>query len=156
MTIYFYKASERPYGCFSNFAEYGFDLDNRWWKTSEHYYQAQKFITTEPDWFLAISEAKTPTEAASLGRDRSHLKRPDWDQVKDEIMFSAVLTKFQTHPDIRQILLATGEKPIVENSPVDYYWGCGKNGTGKNRLGEILMTVRSILARDENKKQELE
>ncbi|TVQ47733.1 MAG: NADAR family protein [Gloeocapsa sp. DLM2.Bin57] len=145
MTIYFYKASEPPYGCFSNFAEYGFYLDNRWWKTSEHYYQAQKFITTEPDWSLSISEAQTPKEAAAKGRDRSHYMRPDWDQVKDEVMFNAVLTKFQTHSDIRQILLATQEELIIENSPVDYYWGCGQDGTGKNRLGEILMKVRSIL-----------
>jgi ribA/ribD-fused uncharacterized protein len=142
MTIYFYVAKEKPYGCFSNFAYYGFNLDGQWWMTSEHYYQSQKFITSEPEWAKCISEASTPTEAAKLGRDRSHHLRSDWDEVKDQVMFNAVLTKFKTHSDIREILLGTGDELIVENSPTDYYWGIGAQGTGKNKLGEILMKVR--------------
>jgi len=80
-----------------------------------------------------------------MGRDRSHPLRGDWEQVKDEIMQQAVLQKFKTHADIREILLSTSDELIVENSPIDYYWGCGKDGSGKNRLGEILMAVREIL-----------
>ncbi len=80
-----------------------------------------------------------------MGRDRKHPLRRDWEQVKDEIMQQGVLRKFETHADIREILLATGDELIIENSPIDYYWGCGKDGSGKNRLGEILMTVREIL-----------
>ena len=80
-----------------------------------------------------------------MGRDRKHPLRKDWEQVKDEIMQQAVLQKFKTHADICEILLATGDELIVENSPIDYYWGCGKDGSGKNRLGEILMAVREIL-----------
>jgi hypothetical protein len=60
-------------------------------------------------------------------------------------MRKAVLRKFETHADIRKILLSTDDEPIVENSPVDYYWGCGKDGSGKNQLGLILMEVREIL-----------
>ncbi len=47
MIIAFYSDRERPYGAFSNFAAYGFELDGRYWKTSEHYFQAQKFAGTE-------------------------------------------------------------------------------------------------------------
>ena len=46
MAIYFYSTRDHPYGCFSNFAPYGFDLAGQWWRTSEHYYQAQKFAGT--------------------------------------------------------------------------------------------------------------
>jgi ribA/ribD-fused uncharacterized protein len=60
-------------------------------------------------------------------------------------MRQAVQRKFETHADLKAILLSTGEQEIVENAPGDYYWGCGKNGTGKNRLGHILMTVRARL-----------
>ena len=60
-------------------------------------------------------------------------------------MEQGVLRKFQTHSEIKNILLGTGEELIVENSPIDYYWGCGKNGTGKNKLGLILMVVREKL-----------
>ncbi|WP_081589256.1 MULTISPECIES: NADAR family protein [Fischerella] len=49
------------------------------------------------------------------------------------------------HTDIREILLSTGDEEIVENSPIDYYWGCGADGSGKNMLGIILMEVREIL-----------
>jgi len=145
MTIYFYSTRENPYGCFSNFSQHGFELDGLWWATSEHYFQAQKFINTDRPWFDKIQEVKTPKEAAKMGRDRKHPLRKDWEQVKDEIMQQGVLRKFETHADIREILLATGDELIVENSPIDYYWGCGKDGSGKNRLGEILMTVREIL-----------
>ncbi len=85
-----------------------------------------------------------------MGRDRKHPLRKDWEQVKDEIMQQAVLQKFRTHADIREILLATGDELIVENAPIDYYWGCGKDGSGKNRLGEILMAVREILRQHQN------
>jgi ribA/ribD-fused uncharacterized protein len=64
-------------------------------------------------------------------------------------MRRAVRAKFQTHADIREILLGTGDAPIVENAPGDYYWGCGKDGSGKNRLGQILMEVREALRQGE-------
>jgi ribA/ribD-fused uncharacterized protein len=71
--------------------------------------------------------------------------RKDWEKVKEDIMRRGVLRKFETHGDIREILLSTEDEEIVENSPSDYYWGCGKDGSGKNRLGVILMEVREEL-----------
>ena len=145
MTIYFYSTREKPYGCFSNFSRHGFELDGEWWPTSEHYFQAQKFATTDRPWFDKIREVKTPKDAAKMGRSREHPLRQDWEQVKDDIMQRAVFCKFKTHDSIREILLATGDEEIVENAPGDYYWGCGKSGSGQNKLGQILMTVRDIL-----------
>lgn len=55
--------------------------------------------------------------------------------------------KRETHADIRAVLLSTTDELIVENSPIDYYWGCGADGSGKNMLGQILMEVREILRR---------
>ncbi|NET07675.1 MAG: NADAR family protein [Symploca sp. SIO2B6] len=143
MTIYFYDTDEKPYGCFSNFSQHGFELDGLWWQTSEHYFQAQKFVGTPH--IEEIRLAKTPAEAAKMGRSRTRPLRSDWEEVKDSIMQQGLLCKFQTHADIREVLLSTGDELIVENAPQDYYWGCGQDGTGKNRLGEILMTVRTIL-----------
>ncbi|MFP4007948.1 MAG: NADAR family protein [Spirulinaceae cyanobacterium] len=144
MTIYFYSTRE-TYGCFSNFSRHGFELDGFYWLTSEHYFQAYKFIETDPDWFAKIRDIKTPREAAKMGRDRAHPLRQDWNDVKDEIMKQAVLKKFQTHADIREILLNTGDNLLVENAPNDYYWGCGKDGSGQNKLGLVLMEVRVLL-----------
>jgi N-glycosidase YbiA len=143
MTIYFYSDREQPYGCFSNFSRHGFVMDKLWWNTTEHYFQAQKFVGTP--YLEQIRSVNTPKDAAVLGRKRSLPLRRDWEQVKDEIMLRAVLCKFQIHLDIRGILLGTGDLPIVENAPNDYYWGCGKDGTGKNQLGLTLMKVREIL-----------
>jgi N-glycosidase YbiA len=143
MTIYFYVEREQPYGCFSNFSAHGFLLDELYWPTSEHYFQAQKFVNTP--YLEQVRLTKTPKQAANLGRDRSLPLRADWEQVKDAVMYQAVLQKFSTHADIRAILLGTGDELLVENSPIDYYWGCGKDGSGKNKLGEVLMVVRREL-----------
>ncbi|MFN6559829.1 MAG: NADAR family protein [Nostoc sp. ChiSLP01] len=142
MTIYFYSTREE-YGCFSNFSAHGFELDGLYWPTSEHYFQAQKFVGTPHTEQIRL--VKMPKDAARMGRERTRPLRQDWEQVKDDIMRQAVLCKFQTHTDIRDILLSTGNEEIVENSPIDFYWGCGADGSGKNMLGKILMEVRDIL-----------
>lgn len=145
MAILFYSNRDNPYGCFSNFSRHPFELDDKRWPTSEHYFQAQKF----QDWADAedVRRARSPKEAADIGRDRSRALRRDWEAVKDDVMRRAVLRKFETHDDIYQILLDTGEEQIVENAPGDYYWGCGADGSGKNMLGKILMEVREVLRR---------
>lgn len=147
MTIYFYSAREIPYGCFSNFSPHGFELDGRYWRTSEHYFQAQKFAGTPHE--EEIRRAASPKIAANMGRSRQRPLRQDWESVKDNIMRKAVLQKFSTHADIRAVLLATDEEDIVENAPSDYYWGCGADGSGQNKLGKILMEVRAVLKNQE-------
>jgi ribA/ribD-fused uncharacterized protein len=142
MTIYFYSIREK-YGCFSNFSAHGFILDDLYWSTSEHYFQAQKFPGTVH--LEQIRLVKTPKDAAKMGRERDRPLRPDWEQVKDDIMRKAVFSKFSTHIDIREILLSTGTEELVENAPNDYYWGCGTDGSGKNMLGLILMEIREAL-----------
>jgi ribA/ribD-fused uncharacterized protein len=142
MTIYFYKVAH-PYGCFSNFSPHGIKIQNVYWSTVEHYYQAQKFIGTEDAVIIPkIHAAETPEIAATLGRDRTRRLRLDWEVVKIEVMREAVLKKFLTHADIREMLLSTGDQYLIENSPTDYFWGCGEQKTGQNHLGKILMSVR--------------
>ncbi|KJS62134.1 NADAR family protein [Streptomyces rubellomurinus] len=143
MTIYFYGADEVPYGCFSNFSAHEVELDGLLWPTSEHYYQAQKFLGTRQA--ELIRRAGTPLRAAELGRDSSKPLRRDWERVKDDVMRRAVGAKFRAHDDIREILLATGDEEIVEDTSTDHYWGRGRTGTGRNMLGRILMRTRSQL-----------
>jgi ribA/ribD-fused uncharacterized protein len=83
--------------------------------------------------------------AARLGRSRKRPLRKDWESVKDRVMHEAVLTKFTQHADLREILLGTGDSKIVEHTENDSYWGDGGDGSGKNRLGQILMGVRDVL-----------
>jgi hypothetical protein len=142
MTIYFYKV-DAPFGCFSNFSLHPIWIDGVYWQTVEHYYQAHKFVGSKNESLIAkIRKVKTPAEAAQIGRASPHQWRSDWDLVKPYIMWEGVLTKFMSHTDIQAILLSTGEEILVEDSPVDYYWGCGEDRTGLNKLGQILMNVR--------------
>lgn len=131
------------YGCFSNFSPHWIKLDGKSWPTTEHYFQAQKFVGTEHE--DAIRRASSPKSAAQMGRDRKRPLRADWEEVKDDVMRRAVQAKFEQHEEIRQILLGTGDAEIIENAPGDYYWGCGSRGTGKNMLGIILVEVREAL-----------
>lgn len=143
MTIYFYTVAGE-YGAFSNFSRHGFEIDGKYWKTSEHYFQAMKFESTKYE--DKVREARNPKEAARLGRRRDFPLRKDWEAIKDDVMRLAVTKKFEKHEDLAKLLLSTGDKDIVENAPSDYYWGCGQDGSGKNMLGKILMEVRDKLS----------
>jgi N-glycosidase YbiA len=153
MAIYFYsKIGE--YGEFSNFSPHGVEMDDGYWRTVEHYFQAQKFA--DADYKEKIRNATTPKQAKSLGRSRALPIRTDWEVVKEGIMKAALRKKFTTHPELKTLLLETGEEELIEDAPTDYYWGCGRTRTGKNRLGALLMEVRAELraetdsARQEN------
>jgi hypothetical protein len=144
MPIEFYSVQE-SHGCFSNFSVHPIVLDGKRWPTTEHYFQAQKFVGTDDAYVESIREAKSPMIAARLGRSRKHPLHRNWEVIKDEVMRRAVLAKFQTHADAREVLLSTGEEELIEKTTEDHYWGCGSTGTGKNRLGQILMEVRALL-----------
>jgi len=143
MPIYFYSDRESPYGGFSNFSRHGFTIEGVYWPTSEHYFQGQKFAGTEHEETVRL--ARAPKIAADMGRERSRPLRLDWEAVKEDVMRRALRAKFTTHAELRDLLLGTGDEEIVENAPGDYYWGCGRDGTGKNRLGALLMELRSEL-----------
>ncbi|MEP7120655.1 MAG: NADAR family protein [Byssovorax sp.] len=144
MTIYFYVPRDE-WGWMSNFSLHGVELDGAWWPTVEHYFQAAKFVGTDPAHAAAIGRAAKARDAARMGRDRGHPIRPDWEAVKEDVMRRAVRCKLETHPALLAKILATGDEEIVEASPIDFYWGAGKDGSGKNRLGQILMETRAAL-----------
>lgn len=141
--IYFYAQTD-PFAEFSNFAPYGVEMDGLWWRTVEHYFQAMKF--EDAPYRARIRRAHKPKDAKGLGMTRALPLRADWEEVKDGVMLDAVRVKFATHPVPRDLLLSTGDALIVENAPMDAYWGCGPDGQGLNRLGQILMRVRAELA----------
>lgn len=141
-TIYFYS-TRAAYGEFSNFSPHPIALKGKRWPTSEHYFQAQKFAGTEHEG--AVLRARSPGEAARIGRDRKRPLRRDWESIKDDIMREAVRAKFRQHDDLRELLLGTEDAILVEHTANDSYWGDGGDGRGKNRLGRILMEIRDEL-----------
>lgn len=111
------------------------------WATNEHFYQAMKTIDLKER--AIIWAAATPYDAKKLGRDST--VREDWDSIKEEIMMRGLRYKFSNDSELAEMLLNTGQAEIVEKAPWDEYWGAGKEGTGQNRLGKLLMKRRSEL-----------
>ena len=140
--IRFYKGFGE-YGYLATYSNYGFFKDGVFWKTSEHYYQAQKFM--DSDTKIRIQNAETPKIASTIGRDRKLNLRSDWEEVKQDVMFDAVYYKFKQNKDILQKLLDTGNARIVEATVKENYWGCGPNNDGQNNYGKILIKVREKL-----------
>ena len=140
-SIKFFAKNDKYYQL-SNFAGVGFDLDGNYWKTMEHYFQAMKFSGTSQ--FNKIRDCGSPKQAKDLGQSRAIPIRSDWDSVKEEIMIIGLRLKFQ-NSELKQLLINTGKKELIEDSPYDKYWGIGPNGKGKNRLGVLLMQLRGEL-----------
>lgn len=143
MAIYFYKVNDE-YGYFSNFAPFPFVLEDKIWITSEHYFQAHKFTDNEYKEKIRLSDS--PMEAAKLGRNHDIPLRNDWERIKDDVMRKAIYAKFTQNKELQLLLLQTEDKIIIEKTSDDYYWGCGKDGSGKNMLGKILMEIRVALS----------
>lgn len=143
-TVFFYK--EHPVlGCLSNFSPHPINLGDKVFPTSEHLFQAWKFIRTAPEWSERIRLAPTPTQAKYLGRSRSHPIMLTWDDEKVHLMSIILKNKADQHKDVRKILLATSDWELVEKAPWDNFWGSGKDGKGQNMLGKLWMELRTKL-----------
>lgn len=141
--VRFYSKLDNEFRGFSNFAPTPFVVDSKRYPTVEHYFQAMKF-PSDPMWAEAIRVAPTPAKAKLLGQSREHPMRPDWDKVKETVMLEALREKFKQNPPVLETLKGTGSRPIVEASP-DPYWGEGRTGKGKNRLGKLIEQIREEL-----------
>ena len=153
------EASEKNYGVFAwapefanvhatfQYEEKGFEIDGEWWPHTEGYFQAMKAYGTE-DWERVKQEIKecSPIDSWSVGQ-RCKL-RPDWEEVKDEVMMTGLREKFKD-PMLREILLSTGDLPLVQIKYCNY-WGSGRNGKGKNALGVLLQNLREEIKNQKN------
>lgn len=142
--IYFYTSGQ-PYYEFTNFQTgYPINLDGKQWPTTEHYYQAQKFTNKQLQ--EQIRTAATPRQAFDMARKNKSQERSDWRQVNLEMMLKAVRAKFNQHAKLKNMLLNTGNKNLIEDAGQnDAFFGAGADYNGDNYLGRILMHVRGEL-----------
>lgn len=160
--ILFFGRDREAFGWLSNYHEAAIEIDGEIWRSTEFWYQAQK--STDPAYREAIRQAKNSDHAKGLGTDprrsrkarkRSWFRenpsalRPDWDDIKFTVMERALRAKFTQHPDLRAALLATADAEIAEDSPHDTLWGLGRDGTGQNRMGRLLMQLRAEFREEE-------
>jgi len=130
-----------PYRWLSNFEMVEVTMpDGITYPSTEHAFQAHKILDLKAR--RNIAALPSPREAKKLGR---HLKlREDWEEVKFDVMLTALRLKFK-YPHLREKLLATGRSQLVEgNTWGDRVWGVC-DGEGENHLGRLLMQVRDEL-----------
>ncbi len=142
--IKFYKTNE-PYGCFSNFSPHPIFVDGTTWPTSEHYFQAQKF--EDGQYRFQIQTAKSPMDAAHMGRNRDVPLRKNWEEIKVDVMRRALWAKVMQHAEVRETLLSTGDAVIIEHTKNDTFWADGGDGSGENLLGRLWMEIRTELTK---------
>ena len=129
-------------------------LTRRRHRARQSFYQAQKFAGVDSPLAAstrdAVRAARTPEAAAKLGRTAQrtapHTVRADWERIKVDVMRTALRAKFTQHAAARTLLLSTGRARLVENSPHDYVWGVGADGSGSNLMGVLLAELRAELA----------
>lgn len=114
--------------------------------SSEALYQAMRF----PHYPEVQAEiiGLHPMEAKKLARAHIDKTRADWDRVRVSVMRWVLRVKAEQHPSFCVLLLSTGDKPIVEVSYKDDFWGARPNGrtlVGVNTLGRLLMELREEL-----------
>jgi hypothetical protein len=93
----------------------------------------------------SVRSTDHPEKAKQLAEANKGSLRKDWPRIREVMMTRAVYIKCRTHEAVAAALLATGDQQIVESSQYDYYWGCGRDGRGRNTFGKVLMAVRDKL-----------
>nr|WP_228122912.1 NADAR family protein [Saccharothrix syringae] len=143
--------------CLSQWYEAPFTEDGRTYPTAEHYMMAGKALLFGDEEVAArVLAARTPVEAKALGRQVRGFDGDRWAEHRVDVVVRGNLAKFRAHDDLRSYLLSTGDRVLVEASPVDRVWGIGlaadderaadpSRWLGLNLLGQALMTVRERL-----------
>lgn len=138
-----YVSRSDPTNPLAAFSKHGFILDDAEWPSVEHYYQGMKF--EDEALRERIRAAANPSDAQAIAKEHKRALRDDWKKVRETVMTRGVYIKCRSHPEVARALLKTGEEKLVENSQYDYFWGCGRDGRGENRYGQVLMAVRGKL-----------
>ena len=126
------------YRWLSNFWACAIEYEGATYPSTEHAFQAAK--TLDENQREEIRLALSPGLAKKLGRQVK--LREGWDDMRDEVMLCVTRLKY-VDADLRKRLLGTGDAELVEgNTWGDQYWGVSM-GVGRNKLGRILMQVRS-------------
>lgn len=142
--IRFYRANQKEYG---NLYKRSIKFEGKEFTTSEHAYQYGKFAKKDVAEWAMNAPAPHLLAIIAHGLFRWDVV-PNWSKIKVERMKNVLIEKFTQHSDLKEKLLSTKDSILIEESNIDPYWGCGKNGKGKNMLGILLMEVREELSKE--------
>jgi len=144
--------------CFSQWYESRFEESGKVFLTAEHCMMYRKARLFGDDAAAQkVLSAQNPGAAKAIGREVVGFDQALWAEKRFEIVVNANLAKFSQSSTLRAFLLSTGDRVLVEASPVDSIWGIGlaqddagaedpARWKGLNLLGFALMDVRDQLA----------
>lgn len=144
-------------GIYSNWALSSIIVEDMEFNCVEQYMMYKKAeVAGDIESMAAVMATPMPNEQKAIGRRITGYDDEVWAAVRYEIVKDAIRAKFTQIPDLREQLLASGNKHIVEASPYDVVWGIGlgeddplrldeKNWRGENLLGKCIMDVRDEL-----------
>ena len=141
-----FRFTRETWGAFSNFQPLATPIAAGPWTfaSTEHLYQSAKFGPS-PDVQERIASTSSAREAAQLGRSAKGIN-PDWSSQRIDVMRWIIRVKHEANPgEIATLLERTGDKPIVEISNKDAFWGAKPQGhtlQGANVLGHLWMELR--------------
>lgn len=136
--IFFFTPAFHP---LDNYSAHVVDIWDRRFPTAEHAYHWKKFEHNQliaDDIFSAIS----PEMAKQIAEQNKSSLSNSWHDMKRDIMKEILIAKTIQHDDVRGALRRTSGREIIENSPVDSYWGIGPDKNGHNEIGKIWMEIR--------------
>jgi ribA/ribD-fused uncharacterized protein len=143
--------------CFSQWYPASFSVDGQAFPTTEHFMMASKArLFGDQEIYERILVARTPGEAKHLGREVRGFEEQRWKEACFDIVVQGNCAKFGQNSALRDFLLGTRTRVLVEASPVDRVWGIGLScddpraadpelWEGQNLLGFALMEVRRVL-----------
>lgn len=156
--IFFYGHNpNEPYGCFSNFYPSNFTVDGKNYTCSEQYFMKKKqelFDPTNEQLANKIMETTNPASIKKFGRQVKNYNDTIWNTNRYQIMVDALKAKFNQNPNLKQILMSTGNKQLAETTSRDKIWAIGLDMNdpkrfdetqwkGQNLLGKALMEARA-------------
>ncbi len=152
MTIFFWKASEKPYGVFCQWAVSPFVADGIRFPTAEHYMMYHKAIMfKDAETAVQVLKTRNPRAAKALGRKVTGFDDKLWREERYNVVLNGSRHKFSQDPALMEILLSTKGQILCEASPFDRVWGIGytadqamahESTWGENLLGKALIEVR--------------
>lgn len=137
--IYFYTPIF--YGL-DNFSAHIVEIWGKRFQTSEHAYQWKKFADSSQEIAEEIFNATSPNVVKKISDAHKTDVSSEFHKIKVDIMEEILRAKVVQHEKVRRILKESGTKIIVENSPIDSFWGSGSDGKGENVLGKLWMKIR--------------
>ncbi len=144
------------HGPFSNFWKTKIKIKDLEFLSSEQAFMYMKAKVFDKSKCNKILETDSPQEAKKIGRKIRNYDDLKWASLRYDVMKDILFYKFSQNPELKIILLKTGNKILVEGSPYDKIWGVGihfkdeliyneSNWRGQNLLGKALMEVREKL-----------